>query len=188
VRLAWTLGLLLLLPDFAGASAVQRARPAAARARHTARPSAAGPDLSASYSFLRAGEADLHGADVSASFPFWRSVRLLADLSVHSGSFGGVDLKQIDFMGGVRRVFRPGRDWRPFAQAMIGGARSTSKFADVLSSSQTAWGGALGAGTDYRLSRRWALRGQGDYLILHSGGGWDGDPRLSIGLAYRFAR
>jgi len=188
VRLAWTLGLLLLRPDFAGASAVQRARPAAARARPAARPSAAGPDLSASYSFLRAGEADLHGADVSASFPFWRSARLLADLSVHSGSFGGVNLKQTNFMGGVRRVFRPGRDWRPFGQAMLGGARATSKFADVLTSSRTAWGGALGAGTDYRLSPRWAIRGQGDYLILHSGGGWDGDPRLSIGLAYRFAR
>ena len=188
MRLAWTLGLLLLRPDFAGASVVQRARPAAARARPAARPSAAGPDLSASYSFLRAGEADLHGADVSASFPFWRSARLLADLSVHSGSFGGVNLKQTNFMGGVRRVFRPGRDWRPFGQAMLGGARATSKFADVLTSSRTAWGGALGAGTDYRLSPRWAIRGQGDYLILHSGGGWDGDPRLSIGLAYRFAR
>jgi hypothetical protein len=188
VRLDWTLGLLLLLPDFAGASAVQRARPATARARPPARPNATGPDLSASYSFLRAGEANLHGADVSASFAFRRSTRLLADLSVHSGSFGGVDLKQINFMGGVRRVFRPGRDWRPFGQAMLGGARSTSRFADVLTSSQTAWGGALGAGTDYRLSPRWALRGQGDYLILHSSGGWDGDPRLSIGLAYRFAR
>src|SRR5437667_319494 len=127
------------------ASAVQRARPAAARARPAARPSAAGPDLSASYSFLRAGEADLHGADVSASFPFWRSARLLADLSVHSGSFGGVNLKQTNFMGGVRRVFRPGRAWRPFGQAMLGGARATSQFADVLTSSRTAWGGALGA-------------------------------------------
>jgi len=183
---AWTLGLILLVPDFAGASAPARARPAA-------RPGAgdpAGPDVSASYSFLRAGEAHLHGADFSASFPFQPKWRLLADLSVHSGSFAGAHLKQTNFMGGARRLFSSGRHWQPFAQAMLGGARSTSKFesSDVLISSQTSWGGSLGLGTDYRLSPRWALRGQADYLILHSSGGGDGDPRLSVGLAYRFPR
>jgi opacity protein-like surface antigen len=178
---ARTLVAILLLSPAAGAGAAPRARPAA-------RPRATGPDLSASYSFLRSGEAHLHGADVSASFHLEGSWRLLADLSVHSGSFAGADLKQVNFMAGGRRVFRPGRRWQPFGQAMLGGAHSTSRFSDVLTSSRTSWGGALGAGTDYRLSPRWALRGQGDYLLLHSDAGWDADPRLSIGLAYRFAR
>jgi len=181
LRLAWTLGTILLLPPVAVASAAARARPAA-----KANPD--GTDLSASYSFLRSGEAHLHGADLSASFHFQRNWRLLADLSVHSGSFAGADLKQVNFMGGLRRLFGRGRHWQPFGQAMLGGSHSTSKFSDVLSSSQTSWGGAVGAGVDYRLSSHWALRGQGDYLILHSDVGWDGDPRLSIGLAYRFPR
>ena len=186
MKAAWTVVLILLLPDVAGAGAAARARPAA-------RPGAGGstgPDVSAAYSFLRAGEAHLHGADFSASFRFRPPWRLLADLSVHSGSFAGAHLKQTNFMAGARRLFSPGRHWQPYAQAMLGGARSTSRFegTDVLISSQTSWGGALGLGTDYRLSPRWALRGQADYLILHSSGGWDGDPRLSVGLAYRFRR
>ena len=180
---AWTLGLILLTTDLAGASA-------APRAPSRARPDATGPDLSASYSFLRAGEAHLHGADVSASFRFRPRWRLLADLSVHSGSFAGAHLEQANFMGGLRRMFAPGRRWQPFAQAMVGGAHATSRFegTEVLIASQTSWGGALGLGTDYRLSPHWALRGQGDYLFLHSSAGGDADPRLSVGLAYRFPR
>ncbi|PYQ52576.1 MAG: hypothetical protein DMF78_11020 [Acidobacteria bacterium] len=148
LKIAWTLGAILLLPPVAGASAAARARPAA-KAKAKAR--ADGTDLSASYSFLRSGEAHLHGADLSASFPLQRS-------------------------------------WRLLAEGMLGGSHSTSTFSDVLSSSRTSWGGTLGGGVDYRLSSHWALRGQGDYLILHSDAGWDGDPRLSIGLTYRFSR
>jgi opacity protein-like surface antigen len=181
VRLAWTLGVLLLVPDLEGASAAARARPGLW-------PGTTSPELSAGYSFLRAGEANLHGVGASASFHFWRSTRLIADLSFHTGSFAGADLQQVNFMGGLRRVFRDDERWQPFAQVLLGGARSTSKFADVLDSSQTRWGGALGAGIDYRLSDRWAVRGQADYLVLHSSGRWDGDPRLSAGLAYRFVR
>ena len=93
---AWTV-LLFLLGDVAGASAAARARPAA-------RPAASdpsGPDVSATYSFLRAGEAHLHGADVSASFRFRSRWRLLGDLSLHSGSFAGTHLKQTNFMAGA---------------------------------------------------------------------------------------
>jgi len=180
VKPAWTLGALLLLADVAGAGAAARARPAP--------PGATDPDMSAAYSYLRAGEANLHGAGASASFHFWRNTRLLADVSFHIGSFAGADLREVIFMGGLRRVFRDEERWQPFVQLVAGGARTTTNVPDVLNSSQTNWGGALGAGTDYRLSDRWAVRGQADYLLLHSGAGWDGDPRLSLGLAYRFAR
>jgi hypothetical protein len=83
----------------------------------------------------------------------------------------------------------PGRRLRPFGQALVGVSHTTSTFeAASLSASDTAWGGALGIGTDYRVARRWALRGQADYLMLHSGGGWDGDPSLSLGAACHFGR
>jgi outer membrane receptor protein involved in Fe transport len=182
---AWTV-LLILLGDVAGASAAARARPAA-------KPPASdpsGPDVSAAYSFLRAGEANLHGVDVSASFRFRPRWRLLGDLSLHSGSFAGTHVKQANFMAGARRLFSSGRHWQPFVQALLGGAHSTTTFegSESLIASQTSWGGALGLGTDYRLSPHWAIRGQGDYFILHSSAGWDGDPRLSLGLAYRFPR
>jgi len=165
---AWTLGLILLAP--AGGPA--------------------GPDVSASYSFLRAGEADLHGVDLAGVFPFRPKWRLLADVSLHSGSFAGAHLKQTNFLAGARRRLGAGGTWQPFAQAMLGVARSTNRFegSDVLIAIQTSAGGSLGVGTDYRLSPRWALRGQADYLILHSSAGWDGDPRLSVGVAFRFPR
>jgi hypothetical protein len=180
----WIVGVILLLPGVAWSRPAPRARPVAP-------PREAGTDVSASYSFLRSGDANLSGADVSASFRFRRAWRLAADLSVHSGSFAGADLKQVNFMGGVRRVFRSGRRWQSFGQGLLGGAHSSSTFESVdgsLRSSQMSWGGALGVGADYRLSPRWALRGQGDYLLLHSGAGWDADPRLSVGIVYRFAR
>jgi len=98
---------------------------------------------------------------LSGSVPARPSVRLMADLSGHYGSFAGASLRQT--------------------------SHTTSKFeAASLSSGDTAWGGALGIGTGYRVARRGALRGHADYLLLHSGGGWDGDPRLSLGAAYHF--
>jgi hypothetical protein len=141
----------------------------------------------AGYSFLRSGEANLNGWEIAASFPFRGSLRLVADLSGHYGSFADVDLKNITFLAGARLPWREDRRLRPFADLLVGGSRSTSTF-DVISSSTTAWGGAAGVGADYGLSGRWAVRGQAHLHLLHSGGGWDADPRLSAGLAYRFGR
>ena len=178
MRLAATLAVLLLATDVSGASA-RRARPVV--------PSADDPDVSAAYSFLRSGEASLHGAGASLSFHFWRDTRLVLDASYHTGSFAGADLRQVIFNGGLRRVFRDLDRWQPFVHVLAGGARSTTKVPDVLETSQTSWGGGAGIGSDYWLSDQWAVRAQADYLFLHSSGGWDGDPRLSIGFAYRFA-
>ena len=185
MRLSWLAGAVVLLLPVPGQSA-PAPRP---RSRAAAPAREAGTDVSASYSFLSAGEAHLNGADFSASFGYRRAWRLAADLSVHTGSFAGADLRQITLMGGLRRVFRPGRRWQPFGQGLLGGSRSSSTFDSAdgsLSASQTSWGGLLGAGLDYRLTPRWAIRGQGDYLLLHSSAGWDADPRLSVGVAYRF--
>ena len=162
-----------------------------APARRAARPAspASGADVSLGYSHLRAGEASLHGWQLSGSVPVRPSVRLVADLSGHYGSFAGARLRQMSFLAGPRLVWHAGRRLRPFGQALVGVSHTTSRFeAASLSAGDTAWGSAVGIGTDYRVARRWALRGQADYLLLHSGGGWDADPRLSLGAAYRFGR
>ena len=187
MRLGWIVaGMMVMLPAVARPAPAPRPRP-----RPSSPAREGGTDLSASYSFLRAGEASLNGGDVSASFRFRGPWRVVADLSLHSGSFAGADIRQTTLMGGLRRPFGGGGRWRPFGQGLLGGSRSRSSFEGVdgpLTSSQTAWGAALGLGTDYRLTPRWALRGQGDYLFLHSSAGWDADPRLSAGIVYRFAR
>ena len=166
----------LLLPPAGVASAA----PPAPRPPARDPAGSTGPDLFAGYSFLHSGEANLNGWEVSGSFRLRRlprSLRLVADLSGHYGSFAGGDLRQINLFGGVRLTgHRVGR-LRPFAEGLVGGARSTTVF-DVFSSSTTAWGGALGAGADYRLRARWAVRGQAHLLLLHSNGVWDASPRL----------
>jgi outer membrane protein with beta-barrel domain len=185
MKLLSALAVMGLLPGLAGASPAPPTR----RARPPVRPGTTGPDASASFSLLRAGEAGLNGAGLSASFPYRRDWRLTGDLSVHSGSFAGADLKQFILMGGLRRGLHSGRTWRTFGEGLLGLSHSSTRLSGAsLGSSQTGLGGALGLGADYRLSARWGLRGQGDYLLLHSGAGWDGDPRLSLGVVYRSGR
>jgi hypothetical protein len=128
----------------------------------------------------------MHGWHVAGSRPFRRSLRLVADLSGHYGSFAGADLSQLTFLAGVRySPPRPGGSLAPFAHALLGGARSSTTVSDT-SFSNGAWGGALGAGVDYGLNRRWAARAQLDLLVLRSGGVTDKDPRISLGAVYRF--
>jgi hypothetical protein len=163
------------------------AAPQAARRQPAKATAEAGPDLFGGYSYTRSGEAGLNGVQFSFSTPYRRSLRLVADLAVHSGSFAGADLSQLTLMVGARLVSRPGPRLRPFAQALLGIAHTSTKVSSVgLESSSTGFGPALGVGADYGLSRRLSARGQAELLLLHSGGGWDSDPRLSVGVAYRF--
>lgn len=79
----------------------------------------------------------------------------------------------------------------PFAQVLVGAIRSTTSVEGAqgrLSDSNTGWGVSPGGGLDYRLSRRWAVRGQAQLLFLRARGVWDTDPRLALGATYRFGR
>jgi hypothetical protein len=154
--------------------------------RSTASTSPRRPDVSGGYSYLKGGEANMHGWQAAGSRPFRRSLRLVADLSGHYGSFAGADLSQLTFLAGVRYSRTRRGPLAPFVHALLGGARAkTTVAAAAASSSNTGWGGALGAGVDYGLSRRWAVRAQADALILRSGGATDTDPRISLGAVYR---
>ncbi len=144
------------------------------------------PDASAGYSYTHAGEASLNGWQLTASFPFSRSLRAVVDLSGHYGSFGGADLSQLGFFVGPRWVFKGSR-FVPFAQGLLGVERRTAS-AGGVSAGDTDWGAALGGGLDYRLGRTWAVRAQGDLLLLRGDGVWDSDPRLSLSAVYRFGR
>jgi hypothetical protein len=175
---------LMLAPTLAvTAGADTRKTPAAQRP-----PTQPGPDLFGGYSYTHAGEANLNGWQLTATFTFRGAIRWEADLSGHSGSFAGDDLRQLTFLAGARYVLHGSRV-SPFGHVLLGGAqRTTSVPGASLNSSDTDWGGALGAGIDGRISRRWAVRVQADVLLLHGLGQWDTDPRLSAGAVYRFGR
>jgi hypothetical protein len=144
------------------------------------------------FSYTRSGSANLEGWHVAGAVPyggglFGGSLRVAADLSGHYGSFAGADLNQLTFLIGPRLAWRY-RRLGPFVHVLLGGARTQTSVATpvALSESTTEWGGALGAGTDYRLARHWAARVQADLLLLHGQGVWDDNPRLSLGAVYRF--
>ena len=147
----------------------------------------AGTDLFGGYSFTHAGEANLHGWGLSASHPFRGSLRLLADVSGHYGSFAGADLSQLGVLAGARYGWGEGR-LRPFADALLGGVRTSVKVGageTSVSDADTDWGVAFGGGVDYGLSHCWVLRGLFHLRLLKGEGSWDTDPRISIGVAYR---
>jgi Outer membrane protein beta-barrel domain len=151
---------------------------------------APGTDLSGGYSYTHAGEANLHGWGLSASHAIRGSLRLLADVSGHYGSFAGADLSQLGLLAGVRYGWGTGR-FRPFADVLLGGVRTSVSVGAgeaAVSEADTDWGVAFGGGADYGLSDRWALRGLFHLRLLKGEGAWDSDPRLSIGVAYRLGR
>ncbi|HXB55573.1 MAG TPA: outer membrane beta-barrel protein [Vicinamibacteria bacterium] len=168
------------------------AKPRSGNRQPTATRRRQGPDVFGGFSYTHAGQANLKGWHLSGAIPFGGhllggSVRIAADLSGHYGSFAGADLNQLTFLAGPRIAWNRGR-LSPFGQVLVGGARTGTSITtpQVLSGSSTAWGGALGAGADYGLNRRWAARAQADLLLLHGQGVWDTNPRLSLGAVYRF--
>jgi opacity protein-like surface antigen len=175
---------LLFLPAMGSAGGAARRPPSSAHSN---------PDAFLGYSYTKAGEASLHGWQLSGSYPLGSSLlggslRLVGDVSGHYGSFAGADLSQLTFLAGARCAWAK-RRLSPFAEVLAGGVRTKTSVALVdvsLSDSDTDWGGAVGGGVDYRLSGPWAVRAAIDLLVLRAEGAWDSDPRLSLGVVYRF--
>lgn len=178
-------------PASAGASGQAKSKSTTKSARSTTPPKGAAapkPDLFAGYSYTHAGEASLHGWELTGSFPIRGRLRIAADLAGHYGSFAGADLKQVNLLAGPRMAWRLHRV-TPFAQLLIGVVKETAEVATTdatLTDSATHFGTTLGGGADYRLAKRWAVRGQVELLFLHAEGAWDTDPRLALGAVYRF--
>jgi opacity protein-like surface antigen len=182
---------LLTLPAVA-AAAQPRVKPQSGGRPPSTTATRQGPDVFGGFSYTHAGQANLKGWHLSGAVPFGgrlfgSSVRIAADLSGHYGSFAGADLSQLTFLAGPRLAWT-GHRLSPFAQVLAGGARTRTsiKTPQALSASTTSWGGAFGAGADYRLTRHWAARAMADLLLLHGQGVWDTNPRLSLGVVYRF--
>lgn len=181
--------MLVLLRSDVGAEPQSRPRSRPARATATAPKDS--PDLFVGYSYLSAGEAGLHGLEITGTHPFRRRWQLVADVSYHSGDFAGADLGQLNLFGGLRRGWSTAGRLRPYAQAMAGIVRhktSVAAFDGTLSVSGTDPALVPGGGLDWRVNKRWGARVGMDFLLLRAEGDWDLDPRLSAGAVYRFGR
>jgi opacity protein-like surface antigen len=112
----------------------------------------------------------------------------VVDVAGHRGSFAQADLSQLTLLAGARWTPAAGRV-APFVEALLGGVRtktSVSLSDGSLSDSDSDWGTAFGGGVDYPVTSRWAARAQFDLLVLRAEGAWEMDPRLSVGVVYRF--
>jgi hypothetical protein len=85
------------------------------------------------------------------------------------------------FLFGPRVSMSVGK-FRPFAQALFGGAHFGSNGAG----SDTSFSTALGGGLDYKIIRPIAWRFQGDYLQTRFFGSTQNGVRLSTGIVLRF--
>ncbi len=150
--------------------------------------SAEGPDLAAGYSLLDLDEQARHGVAAALSFRAAGRVRVWIDASAQAATVGGVDLNTTALMAGPGLSFGHGRA-RPFVRAMAGLVRdevSLTIFEAEISESDSVLGVLAGAGVDVHLSKRLALRVQGDYLWRDVETGDASGLRAGAGLVWRF--
>jgi opacity protein-like surface antigen len=146
-------------------------------------------DLFFGPSYLNTDEQSLYGGAVAVTRYLRGSLGVVLDTSLHFGSAEGVDLRELNLAAGPRFAFNRAGSASFFLQALFGLRRDSQSITvlDVtISDSQNRFGMAFGGGVDLRLSPRWAVRVQGDYLYAKSEGETVDGIRVSAGVVYRF--
>ncbi len=159
-------------------------------------------DVFGGYSYLRAGERggtrpgepretlNAHGWEATLGWNLRGKLGLIADLSGQYRNDDGVTHDTLSYMAGVR--FALHRDkLTPFVQGLAGRVHSKEGIKILgFSGGEThkSFGWAVGAGIDWRLTQRWAVRAQGDYFRFEptKDAGSKGNPRAALGVVYRF--
>jgi hypothetical protein len=145
-------------------------------------------DVCAAYSYLRSGDTNLHGGLVALGWKLSGPLALVAEASSHLATVDGEDVTSSALFGGARLSFGGG-SLRPFVQALAGVARTRrgiSLFDVDITTTSTGFGGVAGAGLDFEVGARWAIRLQGDYRLAKEESETLSDPRASVGAVYRF--
>lgn len=156
-------------------------------------------DIAVSYSVLYDKELpdDIFG--VSGWLPTgWLaagSVRVTGPLSIvgevganYKGlTFEGVDVtvSVYSFLGGVKYSPKVNSKARPFVQLLVGLGRYNAS-AMGITGSQDAFASQIGGGVDVAVSKKLAVRFQGDYRALRVSGTYGNEFRLATGLVYNF--
>jgi opacity protein-like surface antigen len=144
-------------------------------------------ELFGGYSYTKNGGQSLNGGEgtLAISLNPWFGAE--ADLSLHYGSALGTHTSRLFFMAGPRLAHRGG-NINVFTHALAGGVRSGSGLTVVsvnITQTRTDLALAFGGGVDARLSDRWAVRAQADYVLIRADGATEKEPRFSAGFLYR---
>jgi len=138
--------------------------------------------------------ANTNGWELSGEGKIFPWVGIVADFDGHYGSqnFAAIcppgigctfnaSITEHNFLFGPRVSASVGR-FRPFAEALFGGAHVTIEGAG----SDTSFATALGGGIDYKIIRPIAWRFQGDYVQTRFFGTTQNNVRMSTGIVLRF--
>lgn len=172
--------------------------PAAARAQ--AAPSAFGPGKSlwagAEYSSFSASFPYQSGQRISGTGAFvdyHLNGRLALEAEAHFLRFGGFENStESSYLAGPKFFLFARGNFRPFAKALVGVGRIHYPYT-IGDANYFAL--APGAGTEYRLSRRWMLHTDYEYQMWLNSPGYAAEPDhpltpngLRLGIAYRLFR
>lgn len=129
------------------------------------------------------------GVNGSAAFNINDWLGFAGDLGTYHGNVG-TSLNGQTYMVGPRVSYRrlgPGR-LVPFAQALFGGSHFNINTGGITGGG-TQFTFALGGGTDLVAHRgKFAIRLEGDYVGIRSGGSTTPAARVSAGITYRIGR
>jgi opacity protein-like surface antigen len=139
--------------------------------------------------------ANTNGWEASVEGKIIPWVGIVADFDSHYGSqnfaapcpAGGpgctfnANINERDFLFGPRVSVSVGK-FRPFGEALFGGAHVNANEAG----SDTSFATAVGGGLDYKIIRPIAWRFQGDYVQTRFFGAKQNNVRLSTGIVLRF--
>lgn len=158
-------------------------------------------DAFAGYSYVRANPStagaqsfSLNGGEASLTYHIKDWVSGVADFAgYHNGSLPGTgaDGTFSTYLFGPRFTYRSYHRFKPFAETLFGVAHGSASIAGA-SSSQNAFGMAIGGGVDYRINNRFSLRPlQVDYLLTRFPEGTAGNQnqnnlRATTGIVIHF--
>lgn len=184
-----------LLPFVIGAALLAFCGPSSAQ-------QAGAIEIGANYNYVHAnlppggcGCFSLQGGSAWGAFSFTRSFALAGEFAVqHSGGpAAGQDLTLVSYSVGPRLAWTKHERFRPFAQALVGGAHAAGSLAPGASNgfpgSPNSIAFLAGGGLDLGLNRRFSLRAfEADYYLTHFANGVNehqNNLRISVGFYFR---
>jgi hypothetical protein len=166
----------------------------------TAAPAAAAPaavpgvpsaEILGAYSYLREEDEGFHGWNLAAGWSLTRRLNLVVDVSQHYGEVAGTDFTHTTFTAGPAFAFARDSSVSPFVHLLAGLIREKAsiRVLDVeIAETESDFGGLAGAGVDFGIGSRWAVRIQGDYRLVQREGETQGALRVSAGVLLRVGR
>jgi opacity protein-like surface antigen len=158
-----------------------------------------GTDLFGGYSFAQIDNVNRNGGNAAVGFDLFGPIDGFVDASVHWGSSGSESLSDRTLMAGPGARFGKRGGMVFFVRALAGLVRDRASIAVLevdISESSSRFGVLVGGGLDFPISKKLALRAQGDYLWndlapgIASGSdsgevGRSSGFRFSAGIVYR---